>query len=95
MTKNWLKMAEMYRRFSGDSGFDFSDGMAEEAFRYESTGLGQPSKMNGFVHGKQVMDITVKMWKEDILGLILHVRELKEDFPDWFLRKVLPKGWLV
>lgn len=96
LSKNWLKMAEMYKRFAGEScPFDFSDEAAKEAFLFESTGRGTPSKTNGFLYGKSVMDITVKMWKQDLVDMILHIQELKEDFPEWFLEKVLPKGWVI
>ena len=49
------------------------------------------TKNNGFYWGKKHMDVTIKMWNDDIKQGLLFRKELYEDetFPNWFLDKVL------
>jgi len=93
-------MAAIYRRFGGESqGLDYSESAASEMYRYESTGRGDlksgvfhgaPSgKLNGYAVGKHWMDATVKMWREDLRSLLLFRSELEQEFPAWFLDRVL------
>ena len=72
---------------------NFDDDMLYECFMSESNG-GSCSKLNGFYHGKHMMDITIKMWKEDISLFNLHEYELYNDtiFPIWWLDKILKKN---
>lgn len=105
MTKQWLKMSEIYKIFAKyNENLDFSDGAAEEMFLWESEGKGdlergifpKKGKYNGYAVGKRLMDITVKMWKEDIENGLLAKFELYEDetLPNWWLNKVL-KGMFM
>lgn len=84
-------MAEIYRRFNQDG--DFSDEAAQAMYLYESRGGKPPSGENGYFAGKHVMDLTVAMWKQDLVGLdgspTLTKAELYEDFPAWWLDKIL------
>lgn len=90
--KKWLRMAEIYRRFSKDyPQADLSDEAAMAMYRHETFGDPMPkaSQLNGFELGKKWMDVTVAGWKEEIPQLGLLVSELQEDgYPDWFLERV-------
>ena len=95
ISKKWRKMSEYYKHFALDSvDYDWSEDAAKKAYILESQGQGIHDNLNGYMSGKQWMDVTVSQWKEDILGFNLHIQELREDYPDWFLKKVLPNGWI-
>ena len=82
-------MAEIYRLFA-DASLDFSAVAASIAYEFESTGKGLlDENTNGFYQGKRCMDITVKMWREDIAVGMLLCGELEAEFPKWFLDLVL------
>lgn len=90
-TVKWRRMADMYKRFAaGHQGADFGDEAALAMFLHESTGTPLPAlKSNGYALGKKWMDVTVAMWREDILQGNLRVYELQDDsYPDWFLERV-------
>jgi hypothetical protein len=88
MTPKWRQMADIYKRFAVDyPRADFSEEAAKEMFYYESTGAARPKSSNGYMLGKKWMDVTVKMWREDIRDGLLLRREL--DYPEWFLDRVL------
>ena len=88
-------MAQLYKHFSGGVG-DLSEQSAQEMFLYESRGIGGlkttifSAKLNGYVYGKWLLDITVAMWKEDIKTGLLTIKELYEDknLPNWWLDSV-------
>src|SRR2546429_301624 len=93
-------MAAIYRRFGGESsGLDYSEAAAIEMYCYESTGQGDlrfgvfhaapGGKLNGYAVGKHGMDATVKMWREDLRGMLLFRSELEPEFPTWFLDRIL------
>ena len=90
--KKWLRMAEIYRRFSKDyPQADLSDAAALAMFRHETFGDPMPEteRLNGFELGKKWMDVTIAGWKEEIASRGLLVSELIEDgFPEWFLERV-------
>jgi hypothetical protein len=86
-------MAEMYKRFAMTDYPDADWGLEAAAalYNYESRGVPMPpsDRLNGFLLGKKVMDITVAMWKEDIPSMGLTVDELLSDgYPEWFLKQV-------
>ena len=88
-------MAEMYKRFAIDEpGMDFSEEAAQAMFDYESEGHGDLSlsifsnTRNGYAIGKHWMDVTISMWKEDLVFGTLTKQELIQDYPKWFLVKV-------
>lgn len=94
MTYKWRKMAEVYKAFNQEG--DFSKEAAEAMYLYESRGGELPGWDNGYYTGKHLMDVTVKMWKDDLNGKLddfplLTKKELYEDekFPHWWLDKVL------
>ena len=100
MTERWKKMSEIYRIFADEENMDFSDKAAQEMFLWESEGKGdlrqgifpKEGKYNGYALGKKWMDVTVKMWKED-LGKYLFKFELYEDgkYPHWWLDEIFGK----
>mgnify|MGYP001576579349 CR=1 FL=1 len=57
----------------------------------ESCIFNTDSNINGFAVGKQILNITVSMWKEDMKNGLLFKKELYDDgtFPVWWLNKVL------
>lgn len=89
LTKRWKRMSELYRRFGKDFEHccDFSYKSALEMFSHESTGT-PVHHMNGFLIGKQWLNITVSMWREGLNSGNLITEELEEDFPNWWLRSV-------
>lgn len=94
MTEGWLKMASIYRRFSEKDWpqADFSSEAAERMFAHET--YGKPiDTMNGFAIGKKWMDVTLKMWKEDIRAGLLCKYELYGNYPTWWLDKELAGVW--
>lgn len=90
--KKWRRMAEIYKRFAVDyPNVDLSEEAAMAMYRHETFGDAMPETdiINGYQLGKKWMDVTISMWKEDILQLSLLVKELQDDgFPDWFLERV-------
>ena len=92
--KKWSRMAQMYVRFVKDMDVDvdLSEDAAVAMYRFETFGEALPktAKLNGYAQGKKWMDVTVAMWKEDILEGYLLVSELQGDegYPDWFLERV-------
>jgi len=79
---------------------DFSNEAMEEAFRKESFGekfniLRENGKINGYIEGKQWMDLTItEYWLPDLKEhKTFFAFELYKDFPHWFLIKVLPEQY--
>ena len=92
ISKKFLKMSEIYKIFSYSwESLDFSDKALEEMYDWESKGIKIKNKNNGFLVGKQYMDVHIEMWRRDILEGLLFKFELYEDnkFPNWWLDKVL------
>lgn len=85
-------MSEVYKHFAKDykDFCDFSDESLIELFNSESYGTEVKSN-NGFYVGKKWLNVTVKMWKEDIEAGLLYKHELYADpnLPDWWLDNVL------
>lgn len=69
---------------------DFSEEKKLELFLSESYGDVYCTPDNGWSYGKQQLNITVAMWKEDLLNLTLHPIELYSDekLPVWWLDKI-------
>lgn len=104
MNNKYLRMTELYRSFTDpENDLDFSDKALKEMYDYESKGIGKldiytqhneylltGKKVNGFFVGKRWLDITVKMWLEDVKkpGWFFYIEELYKEFPDWFLNKI-------
>lgn len=92
VTKKWLRMAAIYKRFAKDfPQADFSKDAALELFNKESFGTPMPAcqQVNGFAVGKKWMDATIAMWREDIAKGNLSVLELLADnYPVWFLQRI-------
>lgn len=86
-------MAEIYKRFipaiSTDRTIDTDESAMYEMYNYETFGIPITNRNNGYFIGKKWMDITIKMWKEDIDNELLFVFELQNDgYPYWFLKKI-------
>jgi len=88
-------MAELYKHFSKD--WEHCLDYSEESLRemYNSETHGDPvSQNNGYYHGKKWLNVTVKMWKEDLNGLgLLFKDELYNypNYPHWWLDSVFGK----
>ena len=100
VSRKWWRMAAIYRRFGGESpALDYSEAAAVAMYGFESTGRGElkfgvipvapGGKLNGYAVGKHWMDATVKMWREDLRGMLLFRSELEPEYPAWFLERVL------
>lgn len=79
---------------------DFSDEAMWEAFERESTGkkhdiIRPNGKINGYIEGKQWMDLTItEYWLPDLEEhKTLFAYELYQEFPHRFLIKVLPQRY--
>lgn len=93
-TKNFLRMAEVYKTFSAEyvGTKDYSDEALVAMYLFESFGEDTVNKItNAFFIGKQWMDLTLKMWVEDIEQGYLFKFELYKDpkYPSWFLDRVI------
>lgn len=95
-SRKFNRMCEVYKMFVDSYGFDAIFDWSEEAklkaFNIETYGLSaENDRENGYCYAKHVIDLTVKMWREDILKGLLFKRELYQDakFPHWWLNKVL------
>lgn len=82
--------------FAKEDGLDFSGEAAEEMYLFETTGKGDlqfglfaDRRPNGFAVGARWMNVTVKMWKQDIRDGLLWRSELEDVYPAWFLDRVL------
>lgn len=94
-------MCDIYRIFSKEFEHfcDFSDESMVELYNSESFGT-EVSELNGFYVGKKWLNVTVKMWKEDIEQGLLYKTELYKDekFPEWWLDSVLKnikQGYII
>lgn len=90
-SKKWREMSLIYARFAKDWPLaDFSEDAAAALFLAETHGTKLPETKtpNGFALGKKWMDVTLKMWREDIPARLLTAQELRDDgFPEWFLKR--------
>lgn len=86
-------MCELYKHFSKDwEGYlDYSEDMMKELFFSESYGDVSCSPKNGYYVGKKQLNLTVSMWREDIIKGYLFKCELYNDhnYPHKWLDKVL------
>ena len=87
VSKKWLKMYDVYMSFADKSNtvLDFSDNMSIEMYNHESRGF-TISSNNGFYWGKHNLDLTLKMWIEDVANKTLLPIEILNDekFPLWW-----------
>lgn len=97
VSKRWKKISGIYRLFCPQQdNLDFSNKAELEAYLFESRGLGNleekifvEGKINGYLYGKKMMDITIAMWKEDLPKGLIFLSELYQDkFPHWWLNKI-------
>ena len=97
-SKNWMKMAEIYRLFKPmNCECSYTEEDARAMYDYETNGIGDlevglfngKPPFNGFVVGKKGMDLTVAMWREDIPRGLLYKSELTDLYPKWWLDKVI------
>lgn len=87
-------MAHVYKIFSKDweHCLDYSEQSLLEMYHSETHG-DPVSQTNGYYVGKKYLNVTVKMWKEDIEKGLLFMQELYNDpkFPHWWLDKIFGK----
>lgn len=84
-------MSNVYKLFTDhfDTLAEFSDHSLIEMYNGETHGT-PVSKYNGFFIGKKRLNITIKMWKEDLkLGNLSRYELYNDRFPHWWLDKVL------
>ena len=97
ITKNFLKMSEIYRIFSRhwQDQLKYDETSLLEMFKYETLGeaIANP-EINGFYVGKHWMDVNISMWNEELKTGYLNRLELYDDgtFPEWWLDKVINSG---
>lgn len=88
-------MSEVYRYFAKEwiDSADFSDQSLIDLFNAESYGTPcEPN--NGFLLGKKWLNVTVKMWFEDIDKGLLFRCELYDDpnLPHWWLDSLFKRN---
>lgn len=92
--KSYKEKLKVYSRGKESAPeMDWSDASALECFNWETHG-GERSKNNGFAYGKWGLDIAISSWKEDLMEpfpYMLTLRDLREDYPEAFLKSVLGK----
>ena len=82
-----------------DAYRDYSDEAMFEAYEKESLGKDYPivrnnRLINGYIEGKKLMDLTITdYWIPDILNKECYVFELYQEFPKWFIDKVIPERY--
>ncbi len=83
-------MVPYYKRFGAGYKFaDFSEFALLEMYRHETYGEPLSNPMNGYALGKKWMDVTVAMWKEDLLtGILIYQELLNDHYETWFLDKL-------
>ena len=88
-------MANLYKRFA-EPDMDFSTIALEAAYNFERHGIADSNfERNGYYQGKRIMDITAKMWIKDIENGLLTKGELYEEFPKWFIDKIIPRDTFI
>lgn len=62
-------MADMYKYFAKEyiDKLDFGESALYNMHEFESLGRKLKDKNNGYLVGKHLMDLSIKMWKEDML----------------------------
>jgi len=94
LTRKYLRVASVYRRFAGRSThYDFSLEMLLECYEHESNG-GPVSKKNGYIFGKWAKDISVATWREDIQAGTFAKFEFYTPLDRWWTEPAL-KGVIV
>lgn len=106
MKFTYVKILGIYKLFTdvNHPNLDFSEQAKEEMYQAETFGKGccnvdqlyldyllTGKKINGYAVGKRNMDITIKMWMEDLKRWgTLFLIQLYEDpeFPHWWLDKI-------
>lgn len=87
-------MCEIYKIFSKDweNMCDYSEQSLIEMYHNETHG-DNVSPTNGYYVGKKWLNVTVKMWKEDIKKGLLFKKELydNQQYPEWWLNNILRK----
>lgn len=85
-------MCEVYKYFSRDwsNWADYTEDSMLELYLSESYGDVQCKHNNGYYIGKRWLNVSVKMWKEDIEKGYLFKKELYNDpdIPNWWLDKI-------
>lgn len=97
LTKKYLRLASVYRRFAGrKSGFDFSLQALIDCFEFESNGI-KAQKNNGYIFGKWAKDISLSTWREDIEAGLFCKAEFYTPCNKWWvepaLETVIPNTW--
>lgn len=63
---------------------DFSDDALYEHYAFESQGIGKPKPDNGYAVGKSMQDVTIAMWREDMLITLFPIELYgDENYQDW------------
>lgn len=89
LTKKYLRLASVYRRFAGrNCGFDFSLQSLLECHSFESKGI-SGSKKNGYIFGKWAKDISVATWREDIEAGLFCKAEFHTPCNKWWAEPAL------
>ena len=94
LTRKYLRLASVYRRFAGRSShYDFSMDMLLECYEHESNGKPYNRK-NGYIFGKWAKDISVATWREDIQAGTFAKFEFHTPLDKWWTEPAL-KGVIV
>lgn len=93
ISPKWKPWADLYLRCARQdiSSLRSDEVAAEEAYNYETHGGIEPVG-NAFVHGKHLLDLTIKSWKEDLRTsyppALTRWELLQDGWPDWLVSKL-------
>lgn len=97
MKPKYHDICEVYKIFarSWEHVCDFSEEAKRAMYEFETHGkaISKSKKHNGYQLGKQYMDVTIAMWKEDYGSGLLSKYDLLNDdtFPEWWIESVVDK----
>ena len=78
ISKRYQKKLSVYRKFAQEySELKFDGKAALECFEWETYGK-KISESDGFAVGKKWLDVTLSMWKEDLITGLLSEEEHKQ-----------------
>ena len=90
ISQRYQDMSNIYKQFSeSDKSLDFSRDSLEQMYLFESKGIKFDNPVNGYFQGKKWMDVSIEMWNSGIKQGIITKWELSQEFPVWFLDKVI------
>lgn len=81
ISNKFKQKSKLYKRFCiSPELFSWTNEDLLEAYLYESTGVGEFNKDNGYMSGKKWLDVQIAQWKECLTEGLTTKYELYQDF---------------